>query len=430
MTKTLAIIGAGAKAAAIVARAAALRALGQPDVPKICVFEADHIAAAWSGKGNFSSGSLTICTPPEKDVGFPYIEITPRGEIKEALSPYMFGMFSWSSYLVQRGDFDEWIDRGREYPKHKDWANYLKYVFEKSQQDVIYARVTSVKPINMVWRLNYTENRQNHTMDVDGVVLTGTGPAKSIPHSANMPQGQFFDHETFWPNREEVLKLEEGAIAVAGDGGAAGAIVAWLSERLAEKPVTIFSISPAGTLFPRGDGYAERRWFSDPSDWQNLSFTHRRKIIDRTESGVVSIRNKKIIDKATNVDYVRGKAIHVEHDNGEISIKTVYEKIPSTIKANFFISAIGFNVWESLRMFEISKIDEIIESTDICNQIEENITADLSLPNIINISDKNLVKIPDGLHIPALSGLSWGPGMSNLGCLGLMAKAVLRRYGK
>jgi len=45
---------------------------------------------------------------------------------------------------------------------------------------------------------------------------------------------------------------------------------------------------------------------------------------------------------------------------------------------------------------------------------------DLSLPTGLGL--------PAGLHFPSLAGLAHGPGMSNLGCLGLMAAAVLDPY--
>ena len=62
MAKTLAIVGGGPKAAAIVARAAVLRdVLGAGHVPEILVFERRSVGAAWSGESGFSSGYLTLC---------------------------------------------------------------------------------------------------------------------------------------------------------------------------------------------------------------------------------------------------------------------------------------------------------------------------------------------------------------------------------
>src|SRR3546814_17456791 len=72
MPKTLAVIGGGPKAAAIVARAATLRELlGAAKVPDVLVFEKRAIGSAWSGDGGYSSGHLTLCSPAETDVGIP-----------------------------------------------------------------------------------------------------------------------------------------------------------------------------------------------------------------------------------------------------------------------------------------------------------------------------------------------------------------------
>src|SRR3546814_1038759 len=87
MPKTLAVIGGGPKAAAIVARAATLRELlGAAKVPDVLVFEKRAIGSAWSGDGGYSSGHLTLCSPAEKDVGFPYSEVRARHRSEEHTS--------------------------------------------------------------------------------------------------------------------------------------------------------------------------------------------------------------------------------------------------------------------------------------------------------------------------------------------------------
>src|SRR3546814_18362589 len=77
--KTVAVIGGGPKAAAIVARAATLRELlGAAKVPDVLVFEKRAIGSARSGDGCYSSGHQTLCSPAEKDVGFPYSTVRAR----------------------------------------------------------------------------------------------------------------------------------------------------------------------------------------------------------------------------------------------------------------------------------------------------------------------------------------------------------------
>ncbi|TCU13711.1 hypothetical protein EV132_111144 [Rhizobium sullae] len=88
MTKTLCIIGAGPKAAAIVARAGVLAELGHA-VPEITAIEKSDIGAAWSGTYGLSNGYLTLCSPAEKDVGFPYYETSSANG--DSIARRMFG---------------------------------------------------------------------------------------------------------------------------------------------------------------------------------------------------------------------------------------------------------------------------------------------------------------------------------------------------
>ena len=75
--KKVIIVGAGAKAAAIVARAAVMtelkNELGIPGAPEIVVIEKDRPGAAWVHTSGYTDGDVVLCTPPEMDVGFPYL---------------------------------------------------------------------------------------------------------------------------------------------------------------------------------------------------------------------------------------------------------------------------------------------------------------------------------------------------------------------
>jgi mycobactin lysine-N-oxygenase len=429
LAKRLAIVGAGAKAAAIVARAAALRALGVPDVPEVVVFEANDIGAAWSGQGGFSDGVATLCTPGEKDVGFPYPEIARRGSAREAVGPYLFAHYSWSAYLVARGRFMDWVDRGREHPTHADWAGYLQWVFTQAGQAVQRARVREVQPRGGRWLVSFSEDSGPALVEsFDGVVLTGTGRAKGIDVDASVPAGRIFDAETFWSSRNSVLSGADTTVTVVGDGGAAGTIIAWLVEHFAEGERSVLCLSSMGTLFPRGDGHSERRWFSDPADWHMLSPKHRRKLMERTEAGVISLRNKRTIDRSSKVQMHIGRADRatwsgpVGSASGDISLENSYDgQAGVSIKTDFLICAIGFDPWSLLELVDAAPAQKLARgSNHVREQVEAGITADLALPPLSGL--------PAGLHVPALAGFAHGPGMGNLGCLGLMAQAVLKPY--
>ena len=164
----------------------------------------------------------SLCTPGEKDVGFPYNESEPFRKTPP-VSPALFGRFSWSAYPVARGAMADWVDRGRDHPLHRQWAASLRWVFEQAHQEVIVATVTHVARSGNGWRVHYREpGGQLRVRRVDGIVLTGTGSPNPVNIAEEVPNGKVFDSETVWANRSLLQKLEKGTIAVAGDGGGGG----------------------------------------------------------------------------------------------------------------------------------------------------------------------------------------------------------------
>jgi mycobactin lysine-N-oxygenase len=423
VVKRLAIVGGGAKAAAMAARNATLRKLlTKRSVPELLVFEKDHVGSAWSGGSGFSSGFLTLCTPGERDVGFPYDEVHARGGASAPVGPALFAGFSWTAWLVATGRMGEWVDRGREHPRHSLWADYLEWVFDRAGQNITFEAVSRVEALEGGWRVYH--GSAGASVQVDGVLLTGTGRSRTIKCAPDAPPDRIMTAETFWNERERIRAFGSPRIAVAGDGGSAGTIVAWLAEAFAETNAMILSVSPMGTLFPRGDGYVERRWFSDPSDWRALGIEDRAKLISRTEAGVISLRVKGAIDRSNLVNFEKGKAVLVQwdEDEKELVLSVDYKGGGVPIRADFFINAIGFDSWSLLEMVDAGAVRSLddVAGEDLRKQVEEAIERDLSLSPRLGM--------PPGLHVPALAGLARGPGMGNLGCLGLMARSVHDAY--
>ena len=84
MRDTLAIVGAGAKAVAVAAKAAALREMGVA-VPDVVAIERTGVAANWQAGGGWTDGRHRLGTGPEKDVGFPYRSaLVPRRNVERA----------------------------------------------------------------------------------------------------------------------------------------------------------------------------------------------------------------------------------------------------------------------------------------------------------------------------------------------------------
>ena len=342
----------------------------------------------------------------------------------EPLAPKLFARFSWAAFCVANGRFADWVDRGRDHPSHRVWADYLAWVFNQAGQGIVEGDVLDVTPMTGGgWQLRYADGGSVDTAYADAVVLTGTGRAKSVPHdAASIPDDRLLDAETFWDAREAVLGHRE--IAIAGAGGAAGTIIAWLSNRLAERDdVTIISISPLGTLFPRGDGYVERRWFSDPTDWRELSLPDRQRLLERTEGGVISLRNKSIIDRAQNIAYVPGYADHVAWDDDELTVEVCYDRRPaSTLRVDCLVNAIGFDPWTLLELVKVRGVTSILRPGE--SELRRKI-AEAMLPNL---SFGTGAQLGTGLHVPTLASLAHGPGFGTFGCLGLAASAMLDDY--
>lgn len=70
--KKIAIIGAGAKAAAIAVRATALNESKQFHEVSVDIYEKFQVGSSWNGLHGYTDGEQPLCTPIERDLGYPY----------------------------------------------------------------------------------------------------------------------------------------------------------------------------------------------------------------------------------------------------------------------------------------------------------------------------------------------------------------------
>src|SRR5271166_5728928 len=155
MTPTLAVLGAGAKAVAVAAKASVLRQMGV-DAPEVVAVERIGVGANWQASGGWTDGAQRLGTSPEKDVGFPYrSSLVPRrnAELDERMTRY-----SWQSYLIATGQFAEWIDRGRPAPTHRRWGEYLRSVAERVDMAVVRGEVDRISVDGQRWALHTPES--------------------------------------------------------------------------------------------------------------------------------------------------------------------------------------------------------------------------------------------------------------------------------
>jgi mycobactin lysine-N-oxygenase len=144
----LAVVGAGAKAVAVAAKATVLREMGF-DAPDVVAVERTEVAANWRASGGWTDGTHRLGTSPEKDVGFPYRSaLAPRrnAELDERMTRY-----GWQAYLIATGQFAEWVDRGRPAPTHQRWSQYLRWVADEVAMTVIDGEVERLAVAGERW---------------------------------------------------------------------------------------------------------------------------------------------------------------------------------------------------------------------------------------------------------------------------------------
>jgi mycobactin lysine-N-oxygenase len=136
--KAIIVVGAGPKALAIAAKHSVLRKL-RWTLPPLIIIEKDSVAAHWSGKSGFTDGWQSLGTPPQKDIGFPYAS-TCWGKYNACVNQAM-SAFSWQNFLIAKGKYGRWIDCGRPSPTHREWSEYLRWVANEVNPNMIIGEV-------------------------------------------------------------------------------------------------------------------------------------------------------------------------------------------------------------------------------------------------------------------------------------------------
>lgn len=408
MTGTLAIIGAGPKAVAVAAKAAVLRDMGVA-VPDVVAVERSAVAANWQPAGGWTDGNHRLGTGPEKDVGFPYrSSLVPRrnGELDERMMRY-----SWQSYLVATGQFAEWIDRGRPAPAHRKWAQYLKWVADNVNMNVLRGEVTSIGVDGRRWALG----TDGTTIRADAVMVTGPGqPERSI-----LPGNpRVLSIAEFWHRAAAHERISAERVVVIGGGETAAAI---LNELFAHRVSTITVISPQVTLFTRGEGFFENTLFSDPTHWSGLTLAERKDAIARTDRGVFSARVQDALLADDRIRHLRGRVAHAVARDEQIRLTLHSDRAGESLETvhgfDLVIDGSGADALWFTELFNQDALDLIelgLGGPMTGERLQESVGYDLAVSHLT-----------PKLFLPNLSGLNEGPGFPNLSCLGLLSDRVL-----
>lgn len=412
-TDRLVVIGGGPKAMAVAAKAHVLASLGLP-APRVTVIEPTVIGGNWLPTGGWTDGRHRLGTSPEKDVGFPYHSTAHRSRNADVNAAMQ--AFSWTSFLVERGTYAEWVDRGRPSPEHNLWAKYLQWVGRKAAVDVVVARAESIGIEAGRWQI-----RVVGADGVAGVVaadrLMVTGPGSSDQVMARHPQ--VLSIAEFWRRAGRSDLPASTRAAVIGGGETAGSA---LDELIRHDILTVSVISPGATIYTRGESYFENSLYSTPVKWRTLSVPERRDVVRRTDRGVFSVRVQESLLDDERVHHLQGRVVQVTGDGDGVNLTLRNEFRPDQQHSfDLVIDAVGGKPLWFIDLFD----DQACEQIELClggpitaPRVEAAIGHDLSIDGL-----------PLRLHLPNLAALAQGPGFPNLSCLGELSDRVLTAAG-
>jgi mycobactin lysine-N-oxygenase len=404
---TLAVVGAGPKGIAIAAKARALAVAGLP-APRVLLIDRGPVAGNWKGDQGYTSGLLPLSTPPEKDIGFPYADSwgAASAAVTAAMAPY-----SWQQHLIAHDAYADWVDRGRLRPTHREWASYLRDVARRADAEVVAGEVAAIEADGHRWRLALGSGE---AIRADGVVITGPGPAISVPGQPRQ-HPRVLDGRSYWLAERAVPADIAQSVCVIGSGETAASVLINVLSR-SHKRSTVDVVAVRGVLYSRGESYDENRYFSDPAAWPGLAEAHRRQFIERTDRGVFSLQAEAVLNQARGYRALAGRAVAIDAGERQVVVTIEYGAEKERVAYDLVVVAMGFDA----RWFERLLGGEArrrLRAALAGAQLERLIELDLSVAGL-----------SPALHLPLLAGLAQGPGFSNLSCLGLLSDRILRRY--
>ena len=400
-------MGAGPKGIAVAAKARALAAAGLP-APRVVLVDRGEVAGNWSGRQGYTSGLLPLGTPPEKDVGYPYA--ASWGDASAGVVAAM-AQYSWQRHLIRHGVYSDWVDRGRLRPTHRQWSAYLREVAGLAEAEIARGVVTGLEITGGGrWEVRLDGG---DAMTADGVVITGAGPAITVPGQPR-DHPRVLDGRTYWLSANQLARERAVNVCVVGSGETAASVVIDLLKRCSRHS-TVDVLATRGVLYSRGESYDENRFYSDPADWPHLAEAHRREFLERTDRGVFSLQAEATLNQARGFRALAGRAAAVQAREHDVIVTIAYDAERERVAYDAVVVAIGFDG----RGFEALLGDRAAARYSEAlggGELRRHIGRDLSVAGLAP------------LHLPVMAGLAQGPGFPNLSCLGLLSARILRRY--
>ena len=418
----LLIVGAGAKAAAIATKVHVANELGLGPI-SLKIVEGSERAASWLGRNGMTSGEEPLAVTPIKDIGFPYQSHREFGEAGEALDAGALGL-SWQQYLIGRRRYARWIDAGSPAVRHRDYGEYLTWVFSRASAGVTHVngRVTEVAldQEGGRWVVEVAEPSGLSRHVCTALVLTGPGIHRSFPHEPEIASRVFHcDSE-----RREFARLpddRECDVAVVGGGESALSCVMFLRGL---RPRCRFTIYTPMLPMSRGESFLENRVFSNPDEveWGSLDLQTRRDFVKHSDRGVFDPPSLGAIAYDDRCRFVTGRVTDVAAVTGGGGVRLEYECPGGAAggEHEYVVNCTGFDLLAQLRALFAPGLRAEIERR--VGDVWER-PRGMELPIGRHLELEGLRPL---LQIPGLAGLSQGPGFANLGALGLLANRVLQ----
>lgn len=430
---SIAVIGGGPKAVALLARAWALASAGDNHVT-VRVFEKNAIGASWLGSDGYTDGNEPLCTPAERDLGFPYLSSRPD------IDRLVYERFSWASFLVDRQEYADWVARGRLPPSHSTFAEYLVWAADRAGSPIEIAEVTGLEWLTdqKKWQITYTVDARASTELYDGVVVTGAAPyvetladASAKPHVFNARN--FWDQATLEAIQKTLLESwdagESPQVALIGSGGAAANIAAFLSRKLGGNfPIRVFGSKP--TLYARCANYFEDPVFLSDRYWKTLPDTAKAEFINRLNSGTVwgRVIDQLGANRRIEYEFMRVGQVTLDKDTRQTQLCIVSKgsNTPSDFRARIAIEAQSFDPAWFIRLLAAGLNPSFNkDAREAAKEISRAVGPDLSI-SFSPIGGEG-VPFPPRLHVPNL-GAMISPGAPNLLTLGWLADRIISSY--
>lgn len=445
--KRIAVVGAGPKGLAIAAKAFALnKVLGK--VVTVTLFDHNGYAANWRGDNGFTDGVQRLCTPIERDLGFPYASRFPAYDaaLGRRVDKILLSKISWQSYAIAKRFYGDWVSLGRPLPSHGDFASYLEWAGQEMKADLVRQKVIGLSYAQgageWVVKTSLGESR------FDGVVMTGgvKNPEDTFGGGSPAYDGLIYSASQYWGDvpkvfaalRRAVQEDSVAKVAFIGAGAAAATISNDLISRIREISADgqdalelTFLTGGHGMMRLRHPNFYEDRLFHDHDAW--AEFDNKPEFVRSVVNSAVWTPLFDQFAQYKNVIFRALKAVDVKplHPGGgplrpqavfafdHAPAGPVWDDIPYDLvidsiapDARWFMQQTGRN-----RAFL---------SDDIKTHLRAELAGPVPLLTDFSFAPKHGT-MGAGLHAPML-GAEISPGAGNLMALGVMSDHILQSY--